>query len=217
MPDGRWWGEFRLTADGGFRLQREHFYLAWYCTHLKRERKDSTVKITLPAKRMQQSSQQAELCLFTLKFSGDTVTPACPRRPGSSAPSGTWRLKTCNSEEKKRKSSARARASPRHIRRPTPNGMKYSGLTTWPSALRNLSGLNTSGSFHKAGSMWTAWISGITWVPLGTVWPLSCVVLCNKSWNINKRPQRICKNDWRIGAGSGHTSMCSELYPAGRQ
>lgn len=88
---------------------------------------------------------------------GETVTPAWPLRSGSLAPSGNRKLKTCKSDVKKRKSSALASTSPRQTRRPTPNGIKYSGLMILvPSALRNRSGLNNSGSFHRVGSMWTA-------------------------------------------------------------
>ncbi len=90
----------------------------------------------------------------TLNDLGDTVTPAWPQRSGSSAPSGSSRLKTWSIDEKKRKSSALAKTSPKHIRLPTPNGMKKSGRTVFvPSSLRNRSGLNCSGSFHKVGSM----------------------------------------------------------------
>lgn len=113
----------------------------------------------------------------TLKFSGETVTPIWPRRLGSSAPSGTWSVKTCRSDEKKRNNSARARTSPRHILLPTPNGMKNSGLQILPSDVRKRSGLKISGSFHRFGSMCTAWIRGITWVPFGTVRPFRVVVL----------------------------------------
>ena len=90
----------------------------------------------------------------TLKDCGETVTPACPLKSGTVAPGGTVNLNVCKIVEKNRKSSALARTSPRQTRRPTPNGMKYSGLITWLlSLLRKRSGLNTSGSFHRDGLM----------------------------------------------------------------
>jgi hypothetical protein len=58
---------------------------------------------------------------LTLKLSGVTVMPALPLRLGKVPPSGRLMSKVCTSEEKKRKSSMRARTSPRHILRPEAN------------------------------------------------------------------------------------------------
>lgn len=98
----------------------------------------------------------------TLKASGVIVIPAFPFKDGSVSPSGTVRSKQWSRQEKYKNSSIRAKTSPRHIRRPTPNGKKYSGFVTFPSEFMNLDGLNCSGLSHKFGSIWIAWSSGTT-------------------------------------------------------
>lgn len=103
----------------------------------------------------------------TLKASGVMVAPTLPFKLGSGCPEGRVIWNECINEEKKRNSSMRANTSPRHIRRPTPNGIKYSGLQTLPSALIKRRGLNSSGLSQRFGSMWTLLISGITWEPAG--------------------------------------------------
>lgn len=114
---------------------------------------------------------------FTLKALGLIVTPAMPFKLGSVSPSGTEMSKECRSEEKKRNNSILAKISPRHILLPTPNGRKYSGLWTLPSALMNLDGLNFSGSSHREGSMCTAWSNGTIWACCGRWKPFSFVSL----------------------------------------
>lgn len=105
----------------------------------------------------------------TLNGSGLIVTPAFPFKLGNVSPSGTHISNVCRNDEKNRKISMRARTSPRHMRRPTPKGRKYSGFVTFPSELMKRFGLNFSGSSHKVGSMWTAWRSGITWALWGSL------------------------------------------------
>lgn len=107
----------------------------------------------------------------TSKGSGVTVMPTFPWRLGSDAPAGNVMSNVCRSELKKRKSSIRARTSPKHMRLPTPNGMKYSGLQTLPSADRKRSGRNSAGSSHNSGSMCTACNRGTTCAPVGIVKP----------------------------------------------
>jgi hypothetical protein len=103
----------------------------------------------------------------TLNALGLMVTPATPFKLGRVSPAGTQMSKECSSEEKNEKISILARISPRHILLPTPNGKKYSGLTTLPSALTNLLGSNFSGSFHRFGSMCTECSRGTIWACLG--------------------------------------------------
>lgn len=113
----------------------------------------------------------------TLKASGVMVAPTLPLRLGREWPAGRAMSKQCMNEAKNRKSSILARTSPRHIRRPTPNGMKYSGFRTLPSESMNREGRNSSGFSHRLGSMWTLLISGMTCEPAGMVYPLSSTSL----------------------------------------
>lgn len=103
----------------------------------------------------------------TLNDCGVIVTPTLPFKLGRLAPSGSRMSNVCASDEKNRNNSMRARMSPRHFRRPTPKGMKYSGLRTLPSLSKNRLGLNSSGLCHNVGSMWTLLMSGTTWDPAG--------------------------------------------------
>ncbi len=68
----------------------------------------------------------------------------------------------------KRNASCLASAFPRHSRFPTPYA-NMAGLDTnvLPSALRNRSGRNASGSGKWSGSLWTWHSAGIISVPLG--------------------------------------------------
>lgn len=81
------------------------------------------------------------------------MTPTFPFKLGKVCPSGSLKLNECRRVEKKRKSSILARTSPRHMRRPTPNGMKNSGFCTFPSALMKRVGLNSSGLSQSVGSI----------------------------------------------------------------
>ena len=131
-----------------------------------------------------------------LKALGLMVIPATPFKLGRVSPAGTQISNECKSDEKKEKISIRARISPKHILRPTPKGKKYSGLTTFPSELMNLLGLNFSGSSHKLGSIWTAWSNGTIWACLGRWKPLSC-----RSLKLRKMRYSSCVglwNDWEI-------------------
>lgn len=102
-----------------------------------------------------------------LNADGLMVMPTLPFRLGIASPSGRCMSNVCAIDAKNRNNSMRARISPRHFRRPTPKGMKYSGLRTLPSVSMKRLGLNSSGLFHKLGSMWTLLISGTTCDPAG--------------------------------------------------
>lgn len=98
----------------------------------------------------------------TSKGSGVTVTPALPRKLGKDEPCGDRSSNVCINELKNKNSSMRASTSPRHMRLPTPKGIKYSGFCTLPSAERNRLGRNSSGFSQSSGSMCTACSSGTT-------------------------------------------------------
>lgn len=120
-----------------------------------------------------QAGSMGRSFMQTANLSGDIVTPGFPFKLGSSAPSGREISKRCIIEEKKEKSSMRASTLPRHILRPTPNGIKYSGFWTFPSALMKRFGLNSLGLSHRFGSMCTVLMSGTTWLPAGILKPQS--------------------------------------------
>lgn len=105
----------------------------------------------------------------TSKGSGVTVTPALPRKLGKDEPCGDRNSNVCINELKNKNNSMRANTSPRHIRLPTPKGIKYSGFWTLPSAERNRLGRNSSGSSQSSGSICTACNNGTTWDPAGIV------------------------------------------------
>ena len=78
------------------------------------------------------------LTILTTKSSGDLVKPA-EYLPGSSVCPGAASTRSLRTIiDRKRKSSARASGSPRHCRRPWPNGTKWSGLLNLPLSVRNL-------------------------------------------------------------------------------
>ena len=75
---------------------------------------------------------------------------------GRSQPGGFSKLKLCSKRANTRKSSSRAKDSPKQTRRPAENGRKRSafGGTKLPSSSRNLSGLKVPGSSQISGSWW---------------------------------------------------------------
>lgn len=124
------------------------------------------------------SERSSGRCIrLTLNRSGVTVTPALPRKLGSDSPSGSFTSKLCSNEVKNKKISIRARVSPRHIRLPTPKGMKYSGFCTLPSGDKKRDGWKVSGSCQSSGSMWTACSRGTTCVRAGITKPFSVTSL----------------------------------------
>lgn len=59
---------------------------------------------------------------FTWYLAGCSTTPNLPSRLGRECPGGTVRVKRCRIQDRKRKSSILARASPRQTLTPAPNG-----------------------------------------------------------------------------------------------
>lgn len=59
---------------------------------------------------------------FTLYLTGWRTTPNLPSRLGRGWPGGTERVKRCRIQDRKRKSSILARASPKHTLIPVPKG-----------------------------------------------------------------------------------------------
>lgn len=115
----------------------------------------------------------------TLKLAGVIVTPTFPFKLGIKSPSGRTMSNECAIVAKNKNISIFAKTSPKpkmkmkktqkfsqilineinklfenlHIRRPTPNGIKYSGFFTFPSVSMNRLGLNSSGFTHRFGSI----------------------------------------------------------------
>ncbi|RMX40408.1 hypothetical protein pdam_00009476 [Pocillopora damicornis] len=73
---------------------------------------------------------------------------------GRSNPGGFSNLKLCNKRAKTRKSSIRAKGSPKQARRPAEKGRKRSndGAAKLPFSSRNLLGLKLYGSSQISGS-----------------------------------------------------------------
>lgn len=59
---------------------------------------------------------------FILYLAGRSTTPNLPSKLGRECPGGTARVKRCRIQDKKRKSSIFAKASPRHTLMPVPKG-----------------------------------------------------------------------------------------------
>ena len=83
-------------------------------------------------------------------------------------PVGAAKLYLCMRWAIVRCSSVLATASPTHTRRPVENGSQEEMRgPILPSSVRKRSGLKAFGSSQCFGSMCTAQMLGITWVPLG--------------------------------------------------
>ena len=123
----------------------------------------------------------------TLNGCGLNTVPAMGSKAGRSQPGGFSNLKLCSRRANTRKSSIRAKDSPKQTRRPAEKGRKRStfGGTKSPSSSRNRSGLKTSGSSQISGSWWRDHTFIKTVVPLGMPYPcrvVSTVVL----WGIDR-------------------------------
>ena len=92
----------------------------------------------------------------TLNGRGINARPVMGSRLGGSQPGGFSNLKLCSKRAKTRKTSIRAKDSPKQPRRPAENGRNWSGFggRNSPSSLRNLVGLNSFGSSQISGSWW---------------------------------------------------------------
>lgn len=87
---------------------------------------------------------------------GINARPVMGSRLGGSDPGGFTNLKLCSKRAKTRKTSIRAKDSPKQPRRPAENGRNWSGFggRKLPSSFRNLVGLNSFGSSQISGSWW---------------------------------------------------------------
>ena len=121
-------------------------------------------------------------CAQTLNGRGINTIPVMGSKVGRSQPGGFSNLKLCSRRANTRKSSIRAKDSPKQTRRPAEKWRKRSafGGTKLPSSSRNLSGLKASGSSQISGSWWRDHTFIRTVVPLGMLYPcrvVSTVVL----------------------------------------